>query len=255
MARRKAAAARRRSRRGPTTPATATAAKRQATTATTATTAATTTTTTETTNTGNDDDTRENNEQGSSKTAQQHNKPHNAANNTARQQPPGPMLASKEPHIQPVECGEVPSSMSQLKLRNGGGRPFGGHARRSTKALATRRCSGMLIMSASSVVLRGKRAMSVNDEGAKGGAASRSGCRMRRSPFKPPLKGASRVRPFKPPSRGSEGGFDFVEGGLKGQTRLPSSHLEASLPGTRIRFACHVPLESKADLKKVPLNG
>ena len=28
-------------------------------------------------------------------------------------------------------------------------------------------------------------------------------------PFKPPLKGASRVRPFKPPSRGSEGGFDL----------------------------------------------
>ena len=90
-----------------------------------------------------------------------------------------PMLVSKEPHVQPVERGEVPTKhMSQLKLRNGGGRPFGGHARRSTKALATRRCSRMLIMSASSVVMRGKRGMPVSDEGAKGGAASRSGCRM-----------------------------------------------------------------------------
>ena len=39
----------------------------------------------------------------------------------------GPMLVSKEPHVQPVERGEVPPKhMSQLKLRNGGGRPFGG---------------------------------------------------------------------------------------------------------------------------------
>ena len=93
----------------------------------------------------------------------------------------GPMLVSNEPHVQPVERGEVPSKhMSQLKLRNGGGRPFGGHARRSTKALATRRCRRMLIMSASSVVMRGKRGMPVCDEGAKGGAAGRSVCRMHR---------------------------------------------------------------------------
>ena len=38
----------------------------------------------------------------------------------------------------------------------------------------------MLIMSASSVVMRGKRGMPVSDEGAKGGAAGRSGCRMHR---------------------------------------------------------------------------
>ena len=35
-------------------------------------------------------------------------------------------------------------------------------------------------MSASSVVMRGKRGMPVSDEGAKGGAAGRSGCRMHR---------------------------------------------------------------------------
>ena len=76
----------------------------------------------------------------------------------------GPMLVGNEPHVQPVELGEVPSKhMSQLKLRNGGGRPFGGQARRSTKVLATRRCRRMLIMSASSVVMRGKRGMPVCD--------------------------------------------------------------------------------------------
>ena len=93
----------------------------------------------------------------------------------------GPMLESNEPHVQPVERGGVPSKhMSQLKLRNGGGRPFGGHARRSTKTLATRRCRRMLIMSASSVVMRGKRGMPVCDEGAKDGTVGRSGCRMHR---------------------------------------------------------------------------
>ena len=83
------------------------------------------------------------------------------------------MLVSNEPHVQPVEHGEMPSQhKSQLWLRKGGGRSSGRHPRRSTGPWA-RRCMRTLIMPARSVVMQGTRGMLVCDKAVKSGAMGR----------------------------------------------------------------------------------